>query len=52
MRKITLKEKDYRKAKRAIKRIENIKPEVEAIHKAIWRIKNKLKNKKIKIYEA
>jgi len=46
IRKINLPEAKYRKSIRVIKRLDNIKPDVEIIHKAIWRIKNKIKERK------
>jgi hypothetical protein len=46
---IKIKEKDYAKGRRAIKRLREIKPEVEALHKIVWVIKNKMKNQRRKV---
>jgi len=51
MRKINLSEKEYRAAKRANERIKSIKPDVDNLQRTIWRIKNKIKNKQIKVKE-
>ena len=52
MKQVNLSEAEYRKSKRAIKRLESIKPDVDELHKKIWKIKNKIKgrikNKKVK----
>jgi len=42
MRNIKITEADYRKGKRAIERLESIRPEIEEIHQKIWKVKNKL----------
>ena len=45
MRNISLPEAKYKKAERAIKTLEAIRPEVEKLHQGIWKIKNKLTKK-------
>jgi len=48
MRFIKQPEKDYAKGRRAIKRIEDMRKDIDTIREASWRLKNKIKGRKKK----
>ena len=49
MKKITIKENEYRRNKRALRRLDSVKKDVDDLHKLAWKIKNKIKKNKIKV---